>query len=111
GITRGVTAVSAGALTLSLMTGVPAVADTAPPPADEDQAKVLIFTATTQFRHTDAINKGTPVLIDAFAGVGIESVHTEDSTIFNDEALAEFDALVMFQTSGDPWNADQKAAL
>ena len=72
---------------------------------------VLIFTATTQFRHTDAINQGTPVLTAALEAEGVEVTHTEDSTIFNDEGLAAFDAIMMFQTSGDPWNADQKAAL
>ncbi|WP_265521974.1 ThuA domain-containing protein [Oerskovia flava] len=76
-----------------------------------EEHKVLIFTKTTQFRHTEAITQGTPVLESAFAEVGIASDHTEDSTVFNDEDLAEYDALVMFQTSGDPWNADEKAAL
>ncbi|MGJ7442620.1 ThuA domain-containing protein [Aquipuribacter sp. MA13-6] len=75
------------------------------------EANVLIFTKTTQFRHTEAIVQGTPVLQAAFAEAGIDSVHTEDSTIFNDTDLATFDALVMFQTSGDPWNAEEKAAL
>ncbi|MEE6286919.1 ThuA domain-containing protein, partial [Georgenia sp. MJ173] len=87
------------------------MAGTEPPPADDDDPQVLIFTATTQYRHEDAIDVGTPVLIDAFADAGIESVHSEDSSLFNDEDLAKFDALVMFQTSGDPWNADEKAAL
>src|SRR5699024_8409926 len=53
----------------------------------------------------------TPVLEDAFADVGISSYHTEDSSVFNDEDLAKFDALVMFQASGDPWSADEKAAM
>lgn len=98
------------ALTLSLLALVPApaVAQTDEPQADHH---VLIFTKTTQFRHTEAITQGTPVLEAAFAEVGISSEHTEDSTIFNDEDLARFDALVMFQTSGDPWTADEKAAL
>lgn len=74
-------------------------------------AKVLIFTATTQFRHEEAIVQGTPVLQEAFSAVGIDSVHTEDASVFTDAGLAEYDALVMFQTSGDPWNADQKAAM
>ncbi|MDP3968624.1 MAG: ThuA domain-containing protein, partial [Nocardioides sp.] len=72
---------------------------------------VLIFTATTQFRHTDAINQGTPVLTAALEAEGVAVTHTEDPAVFTDEGLAEFDAIMMFQTSGDPWNADQKAAL
>lgn len=78
---------------------------------DPDSPTVLIFTATTQFRHTEAITQGTPVLQQAFSDAGIDSVHSEDPTLFTDESLAGFDALVMFQTSGDPWNADQKAAM
>ncbi len=78
---------------------------------EEADANVLIFTKTTQFRHTEAIVEGTPVLQAAFEEAGIDSTHTEDSSIFNDEDLAQFDALVMFQTSGDPWNAEEKAAL
>lgn len=86
----------------------------APASAEEiqlDERHVLIFTKTTQYRHTEAIVQGTPVLEAALAEVGITSEHTEDSSIFNDEDLARFDALVMFQTSGDPWTAEQKAAL
>lgn len=79
--------------------------------AHEGHGHVLIFTATTQFRHTDAINMGTPVLTAALEAEGVAVTHTEDPTIFTDEGLAQFDAIMMFQTSGDPWNADQKAAL
>lgn len=78
---------------------------------DHSDAHVLIFTETTGFRHTEAIDQGVPVLEAAFAAAGISSEHTEDSSIFNDTDLAHFDALVMFQTSGDPWTAAEKAAL
>ncbi len=74
-------------------------------------AHVLIFTKTTAFRHTEAIEQGTPLIRDALQQAGITSEHTEDSTIFNDTDLARFDALVMFQASGDPWTAEQKAAM
>ena len=74
-------------------------------------AHVLVFTETAAFRHTDAIDNGTPLLRAAFEQAGITSEHTEDSSIFNDADLARFDALVMFQTSGDPWTAAEKAAM
>ncbi|WP_022894858.1 ThuA domain-containing protein, partial [Agromyces subbeticus] len=99
----------AGAVTALLAAGF--VAATATPAQAHDGAHVLIFTKTTQFRHTDAINKGTPLITAALEAEGMEVTHTEDSTVFNDTDLAGYDALVMFQTSGDPWNADQKAAL
>src|SRR5690606_14043621 len=107
---RSVAALTIGALAFTLAPVTMATAADDPVPADEEH-KVLIFTKTTQFRHTEAITQGTPVLEAAFAEVGIASDHTEDSSVFNDEDLAQYDALVMFQTSGDPWNADEKAAL
>ena len=74
-------------------------------------AHVLVFTETAAFRHTDAIDNGTPLLRAALEQAGVTSEHTENSSIFNDTDLARFDALVMFQTSGDPWTAAEKAAL
>ncbi|WP_198165963.1 ThuA domain-containing protein [Agromyces laixinhei] len=95
----------AAVLTVGVVVGVAA------PAQAHDGAHVLIFTKTTQYRHTDAIDEGTPLITAALAAEGIEATHTEDSTVFNDTDLAGYDALIMFQTSGDPWNAEQKAAL
>src|SRR5688500_2538631 len=67
----------------------------------QEPAHVLIFTETTQFRHTEAIEQGTPLIRAALQQAEITSEHTEDSAIFNDTDLARFDALVMFQASGD----------
>ncbi|MEV4810976.1 ThuA domain-containing protein [Micromonospora avicenniae] len=97
----------AAALAMSMLSTAPAAAH----PGAHGDAHVLIFTKTTQYRHTEAIEQGVPVLQEAFADAGITTEHTEDSSIFNDEDLAHFDALVMFQASGDPWTADQKAAM
>lgn len=111
---RMLASATAAMLGMSVLSGLPATAEPTTAPDDSTQqqeARVLIFTKTTQYRHEEAIQQGTPVLVDAFAEAGIESVHTEDSSIFNDEDLSQFDALVMFQTSGDPWNDEQKAAL
>src|SRR5690625_6071653 len=113
---RMVASLATGALGLSLLTALPAAAEADPPldivdTRDGDRATVLVFTATAAWRHGDTIEQGTPLLMDAFAEEGIGSVWTEDSRIFNDEDLAQFDALVMFQTSGDPWTAEQKEAL
>ncbi|WP_168202603.1 ThuA domain-containing protein [Georgenia wutianyii] len=113
---RAVASVSAGALGLTLLAALPAAADTVPAldiidTREGERADVLVFTATAAWRHGDTIEQGTPLLLDAFAAEGIGSVWTEDPEIFTDEGLAQFDALVMFQTSGDPWTEDQKAAL
>ncbi|MGW9631169.1 ThuA domain-containing protein [Agromyces sp. NPDC055520] len=93
-------------LTVGVMMGV-----ATPAQAHDGGSHILIFTKTTQYRHTDAIDKGTPLITAALEAEGMEVTHTEDSTIFNDTDLAGFDAIIMFQASGDPWNADQKAAL
>lgn len=50
--------------------------------------KVLIFTATTQFRHTEAIEQGTPALMAALSAAGIDSVRSEDSGLFLQDAPA-----------------------
>ncbi|MCD2440921.1 ThuA domain-containing protein [Agromyces sp. SYSU K20354] len=99
----------AGLIAAVLVIG--SVAFAAVPAQAHPGAHVLIFTKTTQFRHTDAIDKGTPLIVAALAAEGIEATHTEDSTLFNDTELAKYDAVIMFQASGDPWNAEQKAAL
>lgn len=107
---RILAAALAALLAFSLLSFVPSSAHPGHD-GEHGEAHVLIFTKTTQFRHTEAIEQGTPVLQAAFTAAGISSEHTEDAAIFNDEDLARFDALVMFQASGDPWNAEQKAAL
>ena len=84
---------------------------TAPPSQAHEGSHVLIFSATTQFRHTEAINEGTPVLKAALEAEDIEVTVSEDAAQFTDENLANYEAIMMFQTSGDPWNAEQKAAL
>jgi glucose/arabinose dehydrogenase/regulation of enolase protein 1 (concanavalin A-like superfamily) len=97
----------AAALALATLSAMPSTAHD----GDHGEAHVLIFTKTAAFRHTEAITQGVPVLEAAFADAGITSEHTEDSSVFNDEDLSHFDALVMFQASGDPWTDDEKAAL
>lgn len=105
---RPVAVAAAASLGLSLLATAPAAAHD----GEHGEAHVLIFTATPAGPwHDDAIEYGTPVLQDALADAGITSEATDDPTIFNDEDLSHFDALVMFQTNGDPWNDEQKAAL
>jgi PKD repeat protein len=80
--------------------------------AAAETGHVLIFSETAAFRHTEAIEQGTPKIVAALQAAGITSEVTEDSSIFNDADLARFDAIVMFQTSGDPWTGPgEKEAL
>jgi plastocyanin len=90
----------------------------APAPSADAQStgkRVLIYTGTTGFRHTDAINNGRPVLQAALEKAGYE-VRWEDcdnnggganncdgpdenSYVFSDENLAQFDAILFFNAS------------
>ncbi|WP_193607977.1 ThuA domain-containing protein [Nocardioides lijunqiniae] len=97
---------------LAFVVGVGVMALTAPPvQAHPGHGHVLIFSKTTQFRHTEAIAQGTPVLKAALEAEGMQVTVSEDSALFTDANLAQYDAIMMFQASGDPWDADQKAAL
>jgi cytochrome c len=91
---------------------VPAHAETDPedPGQGEHEFSALLFTATTAFRH-DSIPEGIALFESLSDEYGFDLTHTEDSSIFNDEDLAEFDVLVMLQASGDPWSPDEKAAM
>lgn len=107
-------ALLAAVLTLGLMTA-PASADTDPddpdvPEADVNDFNALLFTATTAFRH-DSIPAGIALFEALSEEHGFGLTHTEDSSIFNEEDLAEFDVLIMLQTSGDPWSEEEKAAM
>jgi PKD repeat protein/glucose/arabinose dehydrogenase len=100
-------AVCLGALLLSLLfTGT--LAPRAHAQAPEFHA--LVFTETAAFRHT-SIPAGVAMFQRLAAQNNFTITHTEDSSIFNDASLAQFDVLVMLQASGDPWTAAEKAAM
>ena len=72
--------------------------------------RILVFTRTTGFRH-DSI----PVAVDtlrALAGeAGLSVEHSEDATLFRDDALARYRAVVFASTTGDVLDATQQAAF
>ncbi|NEE03496.1 ThuA domain-containing protein [Phytoactinopolyspora halotolerans] len=105
---RLLAAVLAAVLALSFLYAMPSSAHD----GEHGEAHVLIFTETAAGDwHDDSIDYAVPVLQDAFADAGITSEATNDSSVFTDEDLAHFDALVVFQANGDPWTADEKAAM
>ncbi|KAJ6496462.1 trehalose utilization-domain-containing protein [Mycena vitilis] len=73
-------------------------------------ARVLIYTATKGFRHDsiptaiDALNKQGPSINVAFD-------HTEDETQFNDQNLANYDAIMFVSTTGEVLDDSGKAAF
>ncbi len=104
----------------------------APSAHAQDQGKrVLLYTGTTGYRHTDGINGGRPVVQSALEAVGF-TVDWEDCNanggaagncdnadknprIFTDDNLARYDAIVLLNASSGPpgplWNDAQRAAI
>ena len=101
--------------------------------AQGEGKRILLYTGTTGFRHTDAINNGRPVVQTALQAIGF-TVDWEDCTnnattpganncnhadknprIFTDANLARYDAIVLLNASAGPpgplWDAAAKAAI
>lgn len=100
-----------GAITASIalalgLTSLPAQADE----AEQDPFTALIFSKTTGFRH-DSIPYGV-ALYEALAEEhGFETEHTEDASVFNEDDLARFDAVIWLSTTGDVLDQTQQAAF
>ena len=75
-------------------------------PPDKKPQKLLFFTKSAGFQHSVVTRKGDKlshaeqVLIDLGAKHGIEVTASKDGSVFTDEGLAPFDA-IMFYTTGD----------
>ena len=116
------------AAVVTLLAGllIPAAAASA-----QDGKRVLLYTGTTGFRHTDAINNGRPVVQQKLQEAGF-TVDWEDCNgnggaasncdnagknprIFTDENLARYDAIVLLNSSAGPpgplWRDAEKAAI
>ncbi|GAA2654908.1 ThuA domain-containing protein [Streptomyces aculeolatus] len=85
----------------------------APAAAHEEGLHVLVFskTAAGAYRH-DSIPAGIKMFEELAAEREWELTKSEDSSVFNDEQLAGYDAVVMLQTSGMVWEDDaQRQAM
>jgi cytochrome c len=81
--------------------------------AVHDEFRALLFTKTAAgaYRH-DSIPAAVQMVKELGQSGHFTVVHTEDSAIFNDTDLADFDVLIMMQTSGMVWDNDaQRAAV
>jgi hypothetical protein len=79
-------------LTTSLLCLISAVAAAGP--------RMLIYSATADFRH-DSIPTAVQALQNASATINVEFDHTEDKTLFTDENLANYDALLFLMNTGE----------
>ena len=72
---------------------------------------VLLFSETRDFRH-DSTEDAVVALEQIAASAGMETDRANDSTgVFTDENLANYDAVVWVQTSGDVLNFEEQAAF
>ncbi|MEJ5869062.1 ThuA domain-containing protein, partial [Pseudokineococcus sp. 5B2Z-1] len=82
----------------------------APPAVGEGRFDVLVFSKTAGFRH-GSIEEG----IAAIELLGEENdfgvTATEDASVFTEEGLAPYEAVVWLSTTGDVLNDDQQAAF
>ncbi|MFK4084798.1 ThuA domain-containing protein [Kribbella sp. NPDC020789] len=101
---RRVLGLAVAALTaLTIPTGPPARAADAP-------YDVLVFSKTAGFRH-DSIPVGIQLIRDLGAANGFTVTATEDANAFTATNLAQYEAVVFLNTTGDVLNATQQTAF
>ena len=74
------------------------------------QRQVLIFSKTQGFRHK-SIEKGVQVLTQLLDKVKIKADHSEDATLFTDQGLKKYDAIIFLSTTGDILDSAQEGAF
>jgi glucose/arabinose dehydrogenase/PKD repeat protein/type 1 glutamine amidotransferase len=73
---------------------------------------VLVFSRTTGFRHTEAINAGHAAFDDLATAGGFSVTHSEDATDFTDHNLRNYEVVVFLHTDGEGiLNQRQRAAF
>ena len=129
------TATSRGTLLLVALIAATALG-AAPAAAKDETGRILLYTGTTGFRHTGAIDAGRPILQAALQDAGYRVVWEDcnnnggaagncdhpnaNPRVFNDENLDRYDAILLFNASaswagggrpGPLWDADQRRAI
>jgi len=102
--TRTILGVASAALLILASTGSP------PASAADAPYDVLVFSKTAGFRH-DSIAAGIQMIRDLGAANSFTVTATEDSNQFNATNLAQFEAVVFLNTTGDVLNATQQTAF
>ncbi len=89
------------------------VMDSEPPPLPPftRERAVLIFSKTNGYRHDEQIEASNALLVDIAEARGWDSLVSENAAVFNPEALARFDVIVLNSTSGDLFTAGQREAF
>jgi type 1 glutamine amidotransferase len=89
------------------------VYETEPPamPAEIRRPAILIFSKTNGFRHEEAIPAANALFAKFAKDNGWGYFQTENGATFSPEVLAQFDAVIFNNVSGDVFTPDQRAAL
>ena len=72
--------------------------------------RILVFTRTTGFRH-DSIPTAVALLRSLAAESGLQVEHSEDASLFRDDNLRRYRAVVFASTTGNILDPAQRAAL
>jgi hypothetical protein len=94
---------------LSTYAGSPSVATAQ---GGEGRYSVLVFSRTTGFRHTAAINAGHDALDTMAAAEDFDVAHSEDAGEFTSHNLRNYDVVAFLNTDGEGiLNAQQRTAF
>jgi type 1 glutamine amidotransferase len=112
----GLLALAAAALALfvyKVKNGFPVSYETEPPAINfpAGQPAVLLFSKTTGFRHSEAIEAAKPMFAQMAQRNGWFLYETEEGGAFNAGQLAKFKVVIFNNSTGEVINADQKKAL
>jgi len=75
-----------------------------------EKVRILVFTKTSEFRHT-SIENGVTTFIDLGTQNNFDVVHTESATDFNTANLNEYKTVVFLNTTGDILDESQQEAF
>lgn len=77
----------------------------------QGQTKILLFSKSTGFRHSESIDAGKTVFAELARKNNWFLFDTEEGGVFNTEQLAKFDVVIFNNSTGRVLNDDQQKAL
>lgn len=80
------------------------------PPPEKKAVNILIYSKTKAFRH-ECIEPGGNALIFYFERHGVKATMTEDSSVFTNNGLKNYDVVMFFQTTGNVLDSAQQLAF
>jgi type 1 glutamine amidotransferase len=79
---------------------------------EDPRFDVLVFSKTTGFRHTEAINAGHAAITAMGEAQDFSVTSSEDAGLFTDDGLRDFEVVVFLNTDGNGiLNASQRTAF